>query len=129
MSKTTSCIRVYADPRQIADGKERLQRFEAQIRHLSRVLELAGNEVRLKILYLIDAEQQLCPCDLSDMLGMSIPAVSQHLRKLKDAQLVLTRRAGQTIFYRIAPEHLPVLKPFFSYIEQTSGQTINLAES
>ncbi|SFV32796.1 ArsR/SmtB family transcription factor [Thermoflavifilum thermophilum] len=120
MRKTTSCIRVYADPRQIADGKAKLQQAEQPIQTLSRILALCGNEVRLKILYLLYAEEQLCPCDLSDMLGMSIPAVSQHLRKLKDAGLVLTRRAAQTIFYRIAPEHMPLLQPFFAYLEKTS---------
>jgi DNA-binding transcriptional ArsR family regulator len=120
MTKSSTCIRVYADPRQIADGRARLQQAEQPIQTLSRILALSGNEVRLKILYLLYAEEQLCPCDLSDMLGMSIPAVSQHLRKLKDAGLVLTRRAAQTIFYRIAPEHLPLLQPFFTYLGRSS---------
>ncbi|MBX5438426.1 MAG: helix-turn-helix transcriptional regulator [Thermoflavifilum sp.] len=117
MAKQQTCIRVYADPRQIADGRNRLQQTAKAIQTLSKVLSLAGNEVRLQILYLLYAEDQLCPCDLSDMLGMSVPAVSQHLRKLKDAGLVITRRAAQTIFYRIDPEHLPLLKPFFNYLD------------
>jgi len=120
MEKKNTCIRVYADPRQIADGKQKLQAVAGAVFTLSRLLNLCGNEVRLQILYLLYVEEQLCPCDLSDMLGMSIPAVSQHLRKLKDAGLVLTRRAAQTIFYRIAPEHMPLLQPFFAYLEKTS---------
>ncbi len=52
-------------------------------RKLSRSLALAGSEVRLKILFLLEEEKELCPCDLSDILGMSTPAISQHLRKLK----------------------------------------------
>lgn len=43
----------------------------------------------------------MCPCDLSDILDMTVPAISQHLRKLKDAQLVTHERVGQTIFYTI----------------------------
>ncbi|MBK9939143.1 MAG: ArsR family transcriptional regulator, partial [Chitinophagaceae bacterium] len=35
------------------------------------------------MIYLLEEEKELCPCDLSDILGMSIPAVSQHLRKLR----------------------------------------------
>ncbi|MCL6524285.1 MAG: metalloregulator ArsR/SmtB family transcription factor [Thermoflavifilum sp.] len=118
MKKRNTCIRVYADPRQIQDGRKKLKASAKGIQVLSRLLNLCGNEVRMQILYLLYAEDQLCPCDLSDMLGMSIPAVSQHLRKLKDAGLVTTRRAAQTIFYRIEPAHLPLLKPFFAYIEQ-----------
>jgi DNA-binding transcriptional ArsR family regulator len=60
----------------------------------------------------------LCPCDLSDILGMSIPAVSQHLRKLKDGNIVETRKEGQTIYYFLTQENLKILKPFFKHINQ-----------
>jgi len=76
MEKKNTCIRVYADPRQIADGKQKLQAVAGAVFTLSRLLNLCGNEVRLQILYLLYVEEQLCPCDLSDMLGMSIPAVA-----------------------------------------------------
>ncbi|WP_425291189.1 ArsR family transcriptional regulator [Spirosoma linguale] len=46
------------------------------------MLNLAGNENRLKLIYLLKEEADLCVCDLSDILGMTIPAASQHLRKL-----------------------------------------------
>jgi len=79
---------------------------------------LAGNEVRLKIAYLLEQENELCPCDLADILGISIPAVSQHLRKLKDGSIVETRREGQTIYYSLTQENLKILKPFFKEIKQ-----------
>jgi DNA-binding transcriptional ArsR family regulator len=79
-------------------------------------LALAGNEVRLKIVYLLEEEKELCPCDLADILGMSIPAVSQHLRKLKDGNIVETRKEGQTIYYSLTQENLKILKPFFKHI-------------
>ena len=41
----------------------------------------------LKILYLLQEEGQLCPCDLSDILGMNTSPISQHLRKLKDSKI------------------------------------------
>jgi DNA-binding transcriptional ArsR family regulator len=83
---------------------------------LSGLLALAGSEVRLKILFLLEEENELCPCDLSDILGMSIPAVSQHLRKLKDGNVIDSRRAGQTIFYSLRQEQLTLLRPFFKHI-------------
>lgn len=93
-----------------------LAAHQAAFAQLSHLLALAGSEVRLKILFLLHAEGELCPCDLSDMLGMSVPAVSQHLRKLKDAQLVQNRREGQTIFYALEASQLSLLKPFFQHI-------------
>ena len=114
----TKCIRLYADKVQINECKKKLKENALSLSQLSKVLELAGNRVRLKILYLLEEEDQLCPCDLSDILGMSIPAVSQHLRKLKDGQLIESRREGQTIYYSLKEAHLKILKPFFKYINQ-----------
>lgn len=114
----TKCIRLFADQAQISECKKKLKANTASLSQLSKVLELAANEVRLKILYLLEEEEQLCPCDISDILGMSIPAVSQHLRKLKDGNIIESRRDGQTIYYSLKEEHLKVLKPFFKYINQ-----------
>jgi DNA-binding transcriptional ArsR family regulator len=79
---------------------------------------LGGNEARLKIIYLLEDEGELCPCDLSDILGMTIPAISQHLRKLKDGGIVQTRKQGQTIYYSLSQDHLNILKLFFNHINQ-----------
>ena len=112
------CIRAFADQAQISECKKKIKANSSSFSQLSKVLELAGNEVRLKILYLLEEENELCPCDISDILGMSIPAVSQHLRKLKDGNIIESRRDGQTIYYSLKEEHLKVLKPFFKYINQ-----------
>ena len=65
---------------------------------------LAGNSTRLKLLYLLDYMKELCVCDLEEMLGVSVSAVSQHLAKLKAYGLVAPRRDAQTIYYRLT-EH------------------------
>jgi DNA-binding transcriptional ArsR family regulator len=117
------CIRIFADQAQISECRNKLKANAVSLSQLSKVLELAGNEVRLKILYLLEEENELCPCDLSDILGMSIPAVSQHLRKLRDGNIIEARRDGQTIYYSLKEEHLKVLKPFFKYINQQNLKT------
>lgn len=96
-----TCIRVFADSDQINRCREDLKSKEEGFLELADVLNLAGNAVRLKILYLLKQENELCPCDLSDILGMTVPAVSQHLKKLKDAGIVTTKKSGQTIFYSV----------------------------
>ena len=47
---------------------------------------------------------------------MTVPAISQHLRKLKDANLVRTRKTGQTIFYSIIPDQENVINQLFVHI-------------
>ena len=116
--ESIKCIRLYADEVQINECKKKLKGNAASLVRLRKVLELAANEARLKILYLLEEENELCPCDLSDILGISIPAVSQHLRKLKDRNIIESRREGQTIYYSLKEEHLKILKPFFKYINQ-----------
>ncbi len=96
--------------------KKSLRKAEASFSRLGNVLSLAGNDVRLKMLYLLEEENELCVCDLADILEMTIPAVSQHLRKLKDGNLLQTRRAGQTIYYSLKEEHLEIIKPLFAHI-------------
>lgn len=110
------CIRLFADQEQIKNCKGKLKTAQKSFTSLSNILALAGNEVRLKIIYLLEEEKELCPCDLADILGMSIPAVSQHLRKLKDGNIVETRKEGQTIYYSLTQENLKILKPFFKHI-------------
>lgn len=117
-----SCIRVFADAVQIKECRKKVKGKQETFSALSRVLELTGNEVRLKILYLLEEEKELCPCDLSDILEMTIPAISQHLRKLKDGNIIQSRKAGQTIFYSLKPEHLKILRPFFKYINVNEGK-------
>ena len=115
-----NCIRLFADQEQIKTCKNKLKLAQKSFLSLSNILALAGNEVRLKVVYLLEEEKELCPCDLADILGMTIPAVSQHLRKLKDGNIVATRKEGQTIYYSLTQENLKILKPFFKHInEQT----------
>lgn len=116
MDNNQSCIRLFADKVQIDNCRETLRANEKAFSELSSSLALAGNEVRLKILFLLEEENELCPCDLSDILGMTIPAVSQHLRKLKDGNIIEGRREGQTIFYSLKKEQLNLLRPFFKHI-------------
>lgn len=113
---TKTCIRVYADEQQIKQCKQDIEKVGDAVNRIARALNLAGNEVRLKILFLLDKESKMCPCDLSDILGMTVPAISQHLRKLKDAGLVETNKVGQTIFYSISESNDLILNPILGLL-------------
>lgn len=117
-----TCIRLYADPAQIKNCKEKVENSAEAFSKMASVLSLAGNEVRLKILYLLEEEKELCPCDLSDILSMSIPAISQHLRKMKDGGVIRNRKEGQTIYYSLQPEHLKMLRTLFKYVNELNAK-------
>jgi ArsR family transcriptional regulator, lead/cadmium/zinc/bismuth-responsive transcriptional repressor len=116
MRDQQSCIRVFEDQEKIQQYTEKINDFQPFFGRLAQVMDLAGNENRLKIIYLLREENNLCVCDLSDILSMSIPAVSQHLRKLKDAQLIQARKVGQTVFYSLREESSDILHLILAHL-------------
>jgi ArsR family transcriptional regulator, lead/cadmium/zinc/bismuth-responsive transcriptional repressor len=117
------CIRLMADPEQIESCRMVLKGAQPSFVRLSEVYSLLGNEARLKITCLLRQEKELCPCDLSDILEMSIPAVSQHLKKLKEGGLIDFRKEKQTVYYRLTEEAVAVLKPTFRQFGVLMQQT------
>lgn len=108
---SNTCIRVLADPVQIKECKETLSRLEEQLDLSTKIFNLTGNAARLKILFLLHKEDEMCPCDLSDVLEISVGGVSQHLRKLRDGGLVKDKKVGQTVFYSLVEANLEIIKP------------------
>ncbi|WP_025740692.1 MULTISPECIES: ArsR/SmtB family transcription factor [Aquimarina] len=116
--ENNSCIRQQADIKQINRCKETVSKLNETFDYLANGLAMVGNDVRLKILYLLFEEKRLCVCDLSDILEMNISAISQHLRKMKDRNLLETDREAQTIFYSLTEEYEKILNPFFEILDK-----------
>lgn len=115
-----TCIRLFADKAQINECRKKIKQNLNLFSRLAQILSLAGNEVRFKILYLLEEEGKLCPCDMADILGMTIPAISQHLRKMKDGNIIKSERTGQTIYYSLSEDNLKVLKLLFKQFNETA---------
>lgn len=77
----------------IADLEEKV--FDA-----SRLLEMMAHHQRLRILCLL-MEGERSVLSLAQATGLSQPAISHHLKKLRDSNLVETRRDAQTIYYSL----------------------------
>ncbi|MBL4585988.1 MAG: winged helix-turn-helix transcriptional regulator [Flavobacteriales bacterium] len=118
------CIRVCPNLNQINACIGMLEESSDSIRNLATIHSMLGNEVRLKILYIIYKEQQVCVCDISDILQMTAPAISQHLKKLKDTGILLSKKVGQTVFYTINMEYMEPLLPTFIQITKNKLQKV-----
>ena len=66
-----------------------------------------ADPTRLRILMLLLQEEELCVCHLTDILEMVQPKVSRHLAVLRENKLLLDRRSGLWIHYRLHPD-LPI---------------------
>ena len=77
-----------------------LEQFQQSAGEATRLLRSLSNEHRLMILcQLGDGEMQVS--QLQALVGLSQSALSQHLDRLRDDDLVATRRDGTAVFYRI----------------------------
>jgi len=79
------------------------------VQALANILKLLADQTRLTILALLK-EQEMCVCDIVDILQTTQPNVSQHLRKLKKEGLVIETRRSQFIYYAINTNDKPYLK-------------------
>lgn len=62
-----------------------------------------SDETRLRCLMLVEYENELCVCELTEALQEIQPKVSRHLAQLRQCELLIDRRQGQWVFYRINP--------------------------
>ncbi len=69
-------------------------------------LRALAHPVRWGILRRLAAEPGICACDFTEFFDVSQPTISAHLKVLREAGLVTTRRNGTTICYSIVPGQL-----------------------
>lgn len=74
------------------------------INRSAQLLKLLGDSTRLTMMKLLKSHE-CCVCEFVEIFEMSQPAISQHLRKLRDLELVREERRGQWIFYSINKDH------------------------
>ncbi|PVZ84322.1 transcriptional regulator [Serratia sp. S1B] len=65
-----------------------------------------SDETRLNVILLLRESGELCVCELCNALNESQPKISRHLAMLRESGLLLDRRAGKWIHYRLSP-HIP----------------------
>jgi ArsR family transcriptional regulator len=70
-------------------------------KEVAAILKLLSNHYRLMIVCTLSGNE-LTVGDLNKTIELSQSALSQHLAKLRDAEIVATRRDSQTIYYRLA---------------------------
>jgi DNA-binding transcriptional ArsR family regulator len=81
------------------------------------LLKALADPTRLKLLKLL-LHEELCVCELQELLQISQPGVSQHIAKLKAAGLIKERRAGMWTYYRGQPTRLQAaLRTFAHFLE------------
>ncbi|AKI98029.1 ArsR/SmtB family transcription factor [Kosmotoga pacifica] len=84
---------------------EKFKEKANEVAGLSELFKVLSDETRTKIIYLLSLKE-LCTCDLAEILGITLPSVSHHLRLLKAFRIVKYRREGKVVFYSLTDKHV-----------------------
>jgi len=82
---------------------------------LTAVMKTLADPTRRAVFERIAGEREIAATALVKGTNVSQPAVSQHLRALRDAGLVMERREGRHVYYRLAPKALAPMIDWLSY--------------
>lgn len=93
------------DQKKVARIKADLAKDEQLLPQLAELYKLLGNPTRLKILLAL-AHGELCVCDVSHVLELTVAATSHQLKLLRDRGWLTMRSDGKMVYYRLHSEGL-----------------------
>jgi ArsR family transcriptional regulator len=97
-----SCTVIHEDRiRQVRSGLS----GDEQLKRTAEMFKAVSDPTRLKIINALILSE-MCVCDIAALMDMTQPAVSHHLKILRQLQLVKYHRAGKVVYYELDDEHV-----------------------
>ncbi|MFW5976587.1 MAG: ArsR/SmtB family transcription factor [Bacillota bacterium] len=106
--KSCEICEIYSPDKKIVELLKNQQLDDQVLQNLSSIFKTIGDPTRLKIINALRKEE-LCVCDLSELLEMSSSAISHQLRVLRNNNLVKYRKEGRSVYYSLDDEHVLAL--------------------
>ncbi|WP_026908765.1 ArsR/SmtB family transcription factor [Paucisalibacillus globulus] len=89
--------------------EEKVNRIQPQVEEVSGVeliFKALSDATRLKITYALTLEEELCVCDVANIIGSTTATASHHLRLLRNMGLAKYRKEGKLVFYSLKDHHV-----------------------
>ncbi|WP_003543032.1 ArsR/SmtB family transcription factor [Desulfotomaculum nigrificans] len=100
------------------DIVNRLRPVAEEAAKLAPIFKALSDETRVKIIYAL-AQAELCVCDIAELTGCTLPAVSHHLRILRNIGLAKSRKEGKFIYYNIDDHHVSqIINAAFAHLRE-----------
>jgi DNA-binding transcriptional ArsR family regulator len=90
-------------------NEEKVMKIKKRVEEVNGVellFKALGDSTRLKIIYALTIEKELCVCDVANIIGSSTATASHHLRLLRNMGLAKFRKEGKLAFYSLADDHV-----------------------
>lgn len=75
------------------------------IKKIANFFKVIGDNTRARILFALDSNE-MCVCDIANVLNMTKSAVSHQLSVLKEERIVKFKRVGKEVYYSLDDEHV-----------------------
>lgn len=113
-----ACEIQFVDEKKVNRARRAMKSAEA-VAALAETFKILGDPTRIKIAFALSREE-LCVCDIANLLGVSQSAVSHSLRTLRQLKLVKFRKEGKTAYYALDDEHIrDLLDIGFRHVEES----------
>ncbi|SIS46091.1 ArsR/SmtB family transcription factor [Salimicrobium flavidum] len=77
-----------------------------QVQGVESIFKALSDTTRVKIIYALTLEKELCVCDVANIIGCTTATASHHLRQLRRNNLATYRKDGKLVFYSLVDEHV-----------------------
>jgi ArsR family transcriptional regulator, arsenate/arsenite/antimonite-responsive transcriptional repressor len=106
-----------------------MSKLTVEVEGAATILKLLGDKTRLTMMKILDT-QDACVCEFVAIFQTSQPAISQHIRKLKDAGLVKETRRGQWIIYSLSKDspYYPMVQELLQHLPNQDFRLEELAK-
>ncbi len=104
MNSNDICEVTFIDDEKVNQVKQKLPGLD-EMNNLSESFKVLADPTRLKIILILSAAE-LCVCDITALLSVSVSAVSHHLRLLRSQRMVKFRKVGKMVYYTLDDSHI-----------------------
>jgi ArsR family transcriptional regulator len=114
MARTPIPVSPTADPGACCASVLAAPLDDSEAAELAHAFAALADPVRLRLLSLVAAADEVCSCDLQEPLGRSQPTVSHHTKALAEAGLITGEKRGRWVYWRVVPERLEAVRAALS---------------
>lgn len=99
-----ACEVTCIDEEKVKRGKKEL--LKQNPLEVAKVFKALSDDTRIKIAYTLSLEDELCVCDVANIVGATTATTSHHLRLLKNLGLAKYRKEGKLVYYSLDDDYV-----------------------
>lgn len=98
------CEITCVDEEKVKRAKEAI--VQDEMSGMVKLFKALADQTRMKIAFSLYKEEELCVCDVANVIDSSIATASHHLRLLKNLGLAKMRKEGKLVYYSLDDDHV-----------------------